>query len=202
MTRLKTLIRQLKTEKVLVSSAIEKALISVDRKHFVSASNVKNAYKDHPLHIGSGQTISQPSTVVYMLENLHIHSGQHILDIGSGSGWTTALLAYLVGKSGTVMGLERQPDLITLGQLNIKKYGFKNACIQAAETNLGLPGRKFDRILVSAAAETLPEALLSQLTDTGTCVIPVQNKLVQIKKEKTYIKTILPGSFRFVPLIS
>lgn len=98
-----------------------------------------------------------------MLEMLWVHKGHKVLDIGSGSGWTTALLSFIVGENGFVTGVERVEELVKIGADNLKKFGFKNSKIIQAKDELGLSGEKFDRILVSAAAQRFPKELALQL---------------------------------------
>ena len=197
------LISHLKQIGVLLSSGIEKALRKADRRHFVPEALIPLAYEDHPLSIGGGQTISQPYTVVFMLELLHVLPGEKVLDIGSGSGWTTALLAFLTGPEGSVVGVERLDELVALGQRNLRAYDLPYASIRRAGSHIGLPGEHFDAILVSAAAEKLPERLLEQLNPGGRLVIPIKNAIHLIRKtpEGTFRAKAFPG-FAFVPLIT
>ena len=137
-----------------------------------------------------------------MIEMLEPKKGDRILDIGSGSGWTTALLAVIVGVSGSVIGLERVKQLVEFGSSNLEKFNFKNAKIIQAGDNLGIPNETFDRILVSAAAEEFPYELIKQLKTNGKLVIPVKNSILEItKKEDGMIEEIEHYGFRFVPLI-
>lgn len=186
-----------------ISSKIQQAFQKIDRKDFVLEKYLDEVNIDAPLPILAGQTISQPSTVGFMLDLLDIKKGDKILDIGSGSGWTTALLAYLTGKKGKVVGLEVVPELVEFGQNNLSKYNFNNAKIQKAGKKIGLPGQKFDKILVSAAAEQMPKELIDQIKVGGRLVIPVENsvyKVEKISKDKLDVKA-YPG-FVFVPLIN
>lgn len=184
------------------SSKIQQAFQEIDRKDFVMDEYKTEAYLDAPLPILSDQTISQPSTVAFMLDLLDVEKGDKILDIGAGSGWTTALLANLTGPKGNVIGLETIPDLVKFGQKNLAKYNLKNTEIKKAKKRIGILGQKFDKILVSAAAEDMPKELFMQLKVGGTLVIPVENsiyKVTKIKKDKVDIKE-YPG-FVFVPLV-
>jgi protein-L-isoaspartate(D-aspartate) O-methyltransferase len=186
----------------LHSSDIIEAFRNVDRADFVHDRSVEDIYEDYPLGIGLGQTISQPRTVAMMLEMLSPKEGQKILDIGSGSGWTTALLAYIAGESGSVIGVERVAELVRFGSSNLKKYGFKNAKIMEASDELGIEGEKFDRILVSAAAEEFPNGLKNQLKIGGKIVIPVQNSIYEMTKdERGELDVVEHYGFTFVPLI-
>src|SRR3989344_4037191 len=145
------LINELLRENYLNSLNIIKAFDKIDRADFVLAETRDEAYENFPLAIGHGQTISQPATVAFMLELLKAEKGHKVLDVGSGSGWQTALLAEIVGEQGKVIGLEIKDDLVKLGQDNIKKYHFKNAEILKGNGWDGLPEQaSFDRIIVAA----------------------------------------------------
>lgn len=187
---------------VLHSHRIIEAFRAVERVDFVVNDNALDIYEDYPLGIGYGQTISQPRTVAMMMEMLSPKEGQKVLDIGSGSGWTTALLAYIVGDSGSVIGVERVEELVEFGRKNLEKYDFKNAKIVQAEDELGIVGEEFDRILVSAAASTFPYELIKQLKVGGKLVIPIQNSVFEIvKKTAGDFDANEHYGFTFVPLI-
>ena len=196
------LIDHLINSRALNSRNIIEAFKKIDRINFISNSTISGVYGDYPLEIGYRQTISQPTTVAMMLEMLDPKQGHKILDIGSGSGWTTALLSFIVKDTGFVIGLERIKELVEFGSNNLKKYDFKNSKIIQAKNELGIPGEKFDRILVSAAADELPYELIKQLKIDGKLVIPVRNSIFEItKKENNDLETIEHFGFMFVPLI-
>jgi len=189
---------------MLDSPHIIDAFREVDRKYFVPESFEDHIYIDAPLPIGNNQTISQPSTVAFMLEKLEPEEGDKVLDIGSGSGWTTALLCHIVGEKGSVTGLERMGELVEQGEENLSKlqFGSRHCCIQRAGEKLGLPGEQFDRILVSASADEIPEELFLQLKIGGILVIPVRNSIFKFKKvSDTYVEKEEFYGFVFVPLI-
>jgi len=188
---------------VLRSPQIIAAFKEMDREYFVPEEMQAFIYEDRPLPIGKGQTISQPSTVAFMLELLAPQRGERVLDIGAGSGWTTALLCHIVGEEGSVLGLERVDDLLKRGQKNLEKFHLGMHCrIEQAGEVLGRPSEVFDRILVSASAETFPTSLVDQLKLGGVLVIPVQNDIVKITRiSKEQIKKEVYSGFRFVPLI-
>jgi protein-L-isoaspartate(D-aspartate) O-methyltransferase len=187
----------------LKSRQIIDAFMSVDRRIFVPDEFLSDAYGDYPLPIGEGQTISQPSTVAFMLELLGAKPGEHVLDIGSGSGYSSAVLSRIVGEEGFVTGLERVPGLVIYARQRLALLGVKNVEIKEVEGDtLGICGMEFDRILVSAAAEELPKTLISQLKKGGVLVIPVGNHILRCKKEadgKVAIDSFY--GFSFVPLI-
>lgn len=188
-----------------VLQGLKDAFIAIDRKDFAPEDYVDEAYEDYPLPLGNTrQTISQPTTVAFMLELLDPKEGDKILDVGSGSGWTTALLAHIVGEKGRVIGIEILPELVKLGNKNLNKYNFKNAKILKAGKDIGFPKEApYDKILVSAAAEDLPKNLMKQLKFGGTIVIPVYDNLWRVKKiSDTDIEIKKFERFEFVPLIT
>jgi protein-L-isoaspartate(D-aspartate) O-methyltransferase len=197
------LINHLIRSGVLRSKELIRAFRECDRSFFVPKELNDEIYGDYPLPIGMGQTISQPTTVAIMLELLQPQSGEKILDIGSGSGWTTALLATAVGKNGFVEGIERIAYLVEYGQESLKNANIDNASIELSNPSvLGKPGHLYDRILVSASAMDMPMELLDQLKPDGILVIPILESVWRITKARNgEIESYeLPG-FRFVPLI-
>jgi len=188
---------------VLKTQALVAAFRAVDRADFVPRAYLRECYGDYPLPIGQGQTISQPYTVAFMLERLHPREGDAVLDIGSGSGWTTALLAHVAGPRGRVLGMEIVPELVGFGQDNLAAYDFPWAGIVAAAGGLGRPGEQFDRILVSASAPEMPLALYRQLKVGGRLVIPVRQSIccVAHRAPGDFAEEEFAG-FVFVPLIT
>ncbi|KKQ06534.1 MAG: Protein-L-isoaspartate(D-aspartate) O-methyltransferase [Candidatus Moranbacteria bacterium GW2011_GWF1_36_4] len=191
---------------VLKSDNIIRAFSEVNRAEFVPSDMVSEAEADIPLPIGYGQTISQPTTVAIMLELLNPEEGQNILDVGSGSGWTTAILACISGERGKVTALERILELCEIGKDNIDKFDFLNKyqiefqCIDATE---GFEkNAPYDRILVSAEVEEIPESFKRQLKIGGKMVIPIHNSIcyVEKKSEDDFYVEEFPG-FVFVPFI-
>ena len=203
MKTMHTLVDAMISSGILKSPEIIDAFGRIDRKYFVPEVFAEHTYVDAPLSIGNGQTISQPSTVAFMLEHLEVRKGDRVLDIGSGSGWTTALLCHIAGEEGSVIGLERVDTLVEQGKKNLSRLDLYRHChIQKAGEKLGLPGKQFNRILVSASADQIPEELFSQLNTGGILVIPVANSIFkftkisesEVEKEEFY-------GFVFVPLI-
>jgi len=189
---------------VLKTPDIIRAFKKINRKDFILAADKDNPYGDYPLSIGYSQTISQPTTVVFMLELLQPRTGEKVLDVGSGSGWTTALIAEIIGQSGRVYGVEKVPELVEFGKNNLKRYDFSQAEILSASGKLGLPPKSpFDKILVSATANDLPQELIDQLKIGGRLVIPINNSIWQIDKisAQKIKQQEFPG-FVFVPLVN
>lgn len=191
----------MKKSGVLHSAEIAKAFEDIDRKYFIPDEYNEHIYLDRPLPIGGGQTISQPSTVAFMLELLGVEKGDNVLDIGSGSGWTTGLLGSLVGENGRVEGLERVERLVEIGKNNIAKLNMPYIGIEKAADKLGKPGKTFDAILVSASAEELPKELFDQLNMGANLVIPIRNSIFKFKKTQQGIESKEYTGFAFVPLI-
>lgn len=200
------LIESIEAEGILKTPSIKDALIAVDRKDFVIPEYKIHSYEDRALPIGEGQTISQPSTVVFMLELLQAEKGHKVLDVGSGSGWSTALLSHIVGPSGKIIAMELLDSLRVFGENNFRKTGCENAVFITGNAAADIPSEAFfDRILVNAAAGKIPNSLLSHLAVGGKMVIPlsdVQGNIVLLEKlsEDEYKETYYPG-FVFVPFI-
>ena len=182
---------------------INQAFQQIDRRNFVPTQLKQLAMLDGPLPIGYGQTISQPTTVRLMLEWLAVQPADKVLDIGSGSGWSSALLAQLTGPMGQVFAVDRIPELVEFGRINCQRAGLKNIKFYLAGEDYGLTKfAPYDRILVSASARQLAESLLDQLTDSGKLVIPVRHDILEITKIKNnQINCVTHAGFVFVPLI-
>lgn len=196
------LIKKLKNKGVLRTKSIISAFSKIDRADFVLEEYKKEAYLDIPLPINYNQTISQPYTVALMLELLSPKKNQAVLDIGCGSAYSSALLAKIVKPNGIVYGLEIIPQLLEYGKRNLKKYPDLNIDLNLAkEKSVGLVNYKFDRILVSAAAKSLPTELLLQLKKGGKLVIPINNSIFLYEKDKNdKINYKEYFGFTFVPL--
>ncbi len=172
----------------------------IDRRDFLPEAARRHAAADAPISIGYGQTNSQPTTVDNMLELLDARPGHRVLDVGSGSAWSTARLAEIVGPSGRVFGVERVPELVEFGRGNLAKYDFPWASVHQAGSVLGLPEEApFDRILVSAMADDLPQELVGQLAPEGLMVVPVAGKMLRVDASGS---ATVHGDYLFVPLIT
>lgn len=180
--------------------AVAAALAAVPRAGFLPARARHWADFDGPIEIGHAQTNSQPRTVEAMLRLLDVERGQRVLDVGAGSGWTTALLAELTGPTGRVVGVELEPDLARWGAANVKAVD--NAEIRVADPD-ALGAREdgpYDRILVSADAREVPEELLAQLADRGRMVLPVSGIMTLVVRSGDDVTLTRHGAYRFVPL--
>ena len=200
------LINQLIQQGYLKTPLIIEAFKAIKREDFLPENLKDEADVNAPLPIGQGQTISQPLTVAFMLELLQSKPGDKILDIGSGSGWQTAMLAYIVGAEGKVFAIERIQELMEFGKENVAKYNFIEKGIVEFICGDGSKGLKketpFDKVIVAAAAEKIPESWKEQLKIGGRLVTPVQSSIwLLIKKDKNkFEEEEFPG-FAFVPLI-
>jgi protein-L-isoaspartate(D-aspartate) O-methyltransferase len=181
---------------------VAEAIMAIRRQDFLPASQRAYAWQDRPLPIGIGQTNSQPRTVMAMLDLLEVSPGDRVLDVGAGSGWTTALLGYLVGPQGSVIGVELEELLAAWGARNVAAYTMPWVELHPALEVLGWPtGAPYDRILVSAAAREVPQELVDQLAPTARMVIPVRGTMrVVIPDGHGGWTSTAHGSYRFVQL--
>lgn len=178
------------------------AFEATPREGFLPERARRRASYDGPVDIGHGQTNSQPRTVDDMLRLLEVRQGQRILDVGAGSGWTTALLAHLTGPTGQVVGVEVVPELVTFGAANLARTGRSWARIVAAGGVLGHPQEApYDRILVSAQARHVPRDLVDQLAEGGRMVIPVRGRMLLVVRRGGRTEESRHGCYRFVPLV-
>lgn len=182
---------------------VEHAMRTYPRREFVPETESSQADRDVPLPIGYGQTNSQPTTVKRMLTWLQPQPGDTVLDVGSGSGWTSALLANLVGAEGRVYAVEKITELREFGEQNVGRFGLTNVSFHPAEESCGLASHApFDRILVSAAGKDLPDSLLGQLKPEGRAVIPVRSSIHVLRKHADGRVDDTPHhGYRFVPLV-
>ena len=180
------------------SEVIINAFGNVEREKFVPEDYKSMAYENMPLSIGYGATISQPYTIAFMLDLLELKDNLRILEVGSGSGYVLALINQL-SENSEIYGIERIGKLAERSKDLLKNK--KNIKIFHGDGTKGLKGKDFDRILVSASAEEIPDKLVSQLKDNGIMAIPVRDSIFKLKKTNgKIIKKEFPG-FVFVPLV-
>lgn len=189
--------RGIRDERVL------EAMARVPRHEFVPPEHRDEAYEDHPIGIGEGQTISQPFVVAAMLEAVSLQPEDAALEVGAGSGYETAVIAELVR---IVYGVERIASLAERARATLERLDYKNAIIVHGDGSQGLPdAAPFDAIVVAAAAPRTPAPLVEQLRDGGRLVIPVGSGAAQelhfIRKSGDTITTRYLDGVRFVPLI-
>lgn len=182
---------------------VKAAMTAVPRADYLPDDLTDQADRDEALPIGHGSTCSQPSTVQVMLELLDPQPGDRVLDVGSGSGWTTAIIAELVGPQGWVRGTEVVPELVDRSRQQLLRAGYPHASVHVADPEvLGAPAHgPYDRILVSAQTEHVPQPLVDQLAEGGRLVLPLQGRLVALTKRGAELEEEqAAGYYRFVPL--
>ncbi|UYM05000.1 protein-L-isoaspartate O-methyltransferase family protein [Solicola gregarius] len=183
--------------------AVADAMRAMDRREFLPKAQRPWAGEDRPLAIGGGQTNSQPTTVLNQIVLLDVREGARVLDVGAGSGWTTAIVAYLVGATGQVIGVEIDEAIAAWGGGNVARRGMPWAEYHRTQEGvLGWPDEApYDRILVSAEARTIPPPLVDQLGDDGTMVVVVNGVMLRVRREHGSEPTVTEhGHYRFVPL--
>lgn len=184
-------------------SELDTAFAVMKREDFLPPSMREFAHEDRALPIGYDQTSSQPRTVRTMLDWLKVRPGDNVLDVGSGSGWTTALLSYLTGPEGRVTAVELIAALKVFGERNCARMGVQNAEFHIAGHAIGWPdGAPYDRILVSASTDALPNVLVDQLADGGRMVIPIGESIWVVDKKDGDLTATEHYGFMFVPLKS
>ena len=187
----------------IVDTRVLAAMRAVPRHAFIPEKFLDEAYEDHPLPVGDGQTISQPYIVALMTSHLELTGSEKVLEIGTGSGYQAAILARLAKE---VHSIERIPELASKAEATLKRLGFDNVAVHAGDGSLGWPeAAPYDRIIVTAAAPSVPAELTDQLTTGGRLIIPVGERWHQVLEEwrKTPAglvkKEVLPVVF--VPLL-
>ena len=184
--------------------AVLAAMRKVPRHLFVEQALKPQAYEDHPLPIGQGQTISQPYVVAWMTQLLDVAPGMKVLEIGAGSGYQTAVLAEM---GAVVYAVERVPELYQKARERLCAMGYAQVSLKLDDGTLGWPEMApFDRILVAAGGPKVPKPLLDQLADPGVLVIPVgaerrQQVLTTVRKQGGMVTRKIQGDVVFVDLV-
>lgn len=182
-----------------------RAMESVPRERFVPPEHTGLAYRDIPLAIGSGQTISQPTMVAEMTAALRLSARDKVLEVGTGSGYQAAVLACLAHQ-GMVVTVERLPELAAKAEATLQEMDYRNVVVEMAGPVPGCPERgPYDAILVAAAAPAIPPSLLSQLRVGGRMALPVgqreEQELLLVLKTGEGVSVNALGRCRFVPLL-
>ena len=195
----KKLLRNL--EKQGIPKKIINAFEKTNRKKFITTEQEVNAHLDIPIPIGHMQTTSQPYTIAFMLTLLEVENKQKILEIGSGSGYVLELLSKL-NPEGKIIGIERIKELADKSQATLQNQ--KNIKIINKNAMQGLKNNKevFDRILISAECEKIPQKVVNQLKIKGVMIAPVRGSLIKLKKESGENQILKYPGFSFVPLIN
>ncbi|MBV1925358.1 MAG: protein-L-isoaspartate(D-aspartate) O-methyltransferase [Dokdonia sp.] len=194
---------QIVAEKGVKDTKVLEAIGAIPRHLFMDSSFVDHAYQDKAFPIAADQTISQPYTVAFQSELLQIEKGHKVLEIGTGSGYQTAVLCELGAK---VYSIERQQELYKKTKLFLSKLGYRPKFLSFGDGYKGLPAyAPFDSIIVTAGAPFVPKPLLSQLKVGGRLVIPVGNDTqvmtLYVRNDATKFEKKEFGDFRFVPLL-
>jgi protein-L-isoaspartate(D-aspartate) O-methyltransferase len=185
--------------------AVLRAMDEVPRRQFVATEFIGRAYADQALPIDCGQTISQPYVVAYMTEQLFLRPHHRVLEVGTGSGYQAAVLSRLARE---VVSIERYRTLAQQARARIAALGYDNVEIVVGDGLDGVPGRApYDRIVVTAAAESVPLILLEQLADGGIMILPLgphggAQNIIKLTKSETVIAREDLIAVRFVPLLS
>ena len=193
-----------KNSRLITSDPVLKAFLAVPRELFVDHSYRDKSYADYPLPIGCEQTISQPTTVMLMLQLLELLPGQRVLEIGAGSGYNAALLAEL---SGVVVTVERHKQLVRIAQENLKQAGYEDVIVVNGDGKQGYASEgPYDRIMVTAAAHQVQQKLKDQLSIGGLLVAPIgatyRCEMLTVRKiSSDNFQTSDHGLFSFVPLV-
>ena len=189
----------------IADQAVLKAMDEVPREQFVEAGMIDSAYADQALPIACGQTISQPYVVAYMTERLGVKPEHRVLEIGTGSGYQTAVLSRLARE---VVSIERYRTLAETARRRLDELGYHNVEVIAGDGFAGMPARApYDRIIITAAAERIPQTLVDQLAAGGVMILPLGPRegaqhIVKLTKLQTGLarEDLIP--VRFVPLLA
>jgi protein-L-isoaspartate(D-aspartate) O-methyltransferase len=188
----------------IADQTVLRAMDEVPRERFVEASFADSAYADHALPIACGQTISQPYVVAYMTEKLGVQPHHRVLEVGTGSGYQAAVLSRLARE---VVSIERYRTLADQARERLKSLGYDNVDIVVGDGFAGVPGRApYDRIILTAASERLPQTLLDQLAADGVMILPLgshdgSQHIIKLTKSETGTRRENLIPVRFVPML-
>lgn len=201
------LVKNLVREGIISSPEVEHAMLSVDRADFLPESKRGDAYVDHPLPIGSGQTISAPHMVAMMAEAVRASRGDRILEIGGGSGYHAAVISRLIGDEGHMVSVEKYESLAEKEKRNLDRAGIDNVKVVVGDGSVGYPEEApYNRIYYTCAAPKVPDMVLDQLSDDGLVLAVVgpargTQRLVRIWLESGEKKEEMLTYCIFVPLV-
>jgi protein-L-isoaspartate(D-aspartate) O-methyltransferase len=199
------LVTRLTSEGYIHSDTVKHAFLTIHRETFLPPDQQPYAYDDTPLQIGHDQTISAPHMVAIMTEALDLHPGQHVLEIGAGSGYHAAIVATIIAPTGHLYTIERLAHLAQNATDNLAKAHITNATVITGDGSEGLPDHQpYDRIYVTAASPKIPPPLMDQLNENGKLLVPVGDvycDLILAEKHEGKIHTKSLGGCVFVPLI-
>ncbi len=188
----------------IMDAAVLRAMEEVPREKFVMPEHARSAYADRAMPIHCGQTISQPYVVAYMTEQLGVQPHHRVLEVGTGSGYQAAILSRLAAKVTTI---ERYRTLADAARTRLKALRYDNVDVVAGDGVAGAPDRApFDRIIVTAAAEAVPQALIDQLAVGGIMILPLgpqddHQSLVKLTRTEQGVERTELIGVRFVPLL-
>jgi protein-L-isoaspartate(D-aspartate) O-methyltransferase len=203
-SRRDAMVRQQLEGRGISDPAVLAAFRAVPREAFVPSEERDVAYEDHPLPIGSGQTISQPYVVALMVQALTLKPTDHVLEVGAGSGYAAAVLSRIAAD---VVAVERIPVLAEAAAARLEELGYANVHVVTADGSTGVAGdAPFDAVCVSAGAPSVPAALVQQLAAGGRLVVPVgsasgQDLWRMVRRADGHVDVRVLGPVRFVPLM-
>ncbi len=194
-----------KSKNIVTNENILKAFDEIPRDLFIPEDLQHEAYHDHPLPTLRKQSISQPTTIMVMLQELQLEDGHKVFEIGSGVGYQAAMMANIVGNKGKVVTTEVIPELVASSRQNLQKLAITNCTVLEADGSNGFPeDAPFDRIIITAACPSIPPPLLKQLKEGGIIVAPVgdldNQTMIKGTKRQDGLDLEFLGPFRFVPL--
>jgi protein-L-isoaspartate(D-aspartate) O-methyltransferase len=203
--KINILVQEIESMGVTDKKVLE-AVKNVKREDFIIEEEKDHAYGNYPLPIGCGQTISQPYTVAFMIEQLELEKGERVLEIGAGSGYNAAIMGKIIGATGKIYSIERISELVEFAKKNLEKSGIKNVEVIHGDGYKGYEKESpYNKIIVTAACPEIPKGLKEQLKFDGILVAPVDSfygqDMIKLTKTKHGFKKKKLGTFSFVPLV-